>query len=51
MDHVDKETEKGESQIDEKSKAGVLKRGEASKKTLNGTCRAVLTSVEITICQ
>ena len=51
MDHVDKETRKGDSQRDEKSKAGVLKRGEASKNTLNGTCRAVLTSGEITVCQ
>lgn len=51
MDHGDKEIEQGESQIDEKSKARALKRGKPSRKTLNGTYRAVLTSVEITICQ
>lgn len=36
MDHVSKETEKGESQINEKSKPGVLKRGEPSKKVWMG---------------
>lgn len=51
MDHSDMETEKGASQIDEKSKTGVLKRTLAPKKTLKGTCRAVSTSTEIIICQ
>lgn len=47
MDHSDKETQNGASQIDEKSKSGVLKRRLAPRTMLKRTGRVVLTSIKI----